>query len=104
MGQLLLLPLRPHLSARPRPAARPQGRRPRRSAVGGAGWERRGMTAHTPVDQKARDKVRTDHAHTLFVEAAAGTGKTQALVDRVVSLVARGTALRTIAAITFTEA
>jgi ATP-dependent exoDNAse (exonuclease V) beta subunit len=62
------------------------------------------MTDRRPVDQSARDKVRTDHTHTLFVEAAAGTGKTQALVDRVVALVARGAPLRTIAAITFTEA
>ncbi|MGH9027433.1 MAG: UvrD-helicase domain-containing protein, partial [Acidimicrobiia bacterium] len=62
------------------------------------------MTARTPVDQDARDQVRTDHSHTLFVEAAAGTGKTQALVDRAVSLVARGAPLRSIAAITFTEA
>jgi ATP-dependent helicase/nuclease subunit A len=57
-----------------------------------------------PVDQASRDRVRTDHSHTVFVEAAAGTGKTQALVDRVVALVAHGAALRSIAAITFTEA
>jgi ATP-dependent exoDNAse (exonuclease V) beta subunit len=41
----------------------------------------------------------------LFVEAGAGTGKTSALVDRVVALVARGDVeLRHVAAITFTEA
>ena len=62
------------------------------------------MSDRLPVDQSERDRVRTDHTHTLFVEAAAGTGKTQALVDRVVSLVTRGAPLRTIAAITFTEA
>jgi ATP-dependent helicase/nuclease subunit A len=41
---------------------------------------------------------------TLFVEAGAGSGKTQALVDRVVALVvARGVPMREIAAVTFTE-
>ena len=41
---------------------------------------------------------------TLFVEAGAGSGKTSALVDRVVELVRTGTAeLRAVAAITFTE-
>lgn len=40
---------------------------------------------------------------TLFVEAGAGTGKTTALVNRVVSLVRSGVAIDRIAAITFTE-
>ena len=41
---------------------------------------------------------------TLFVKAGAGSGKTQALVDRVTTLVLRdGVPLRTIAAVTFTE-
>jgi ATP-dependent exoDNAse (exonuclease V) beta subunit len=38
-----------------------------------------------------------------MVEAGAGTGKTRALVDRVVALVLNGTPLNKIAAITFTE-
>ncbi|MGQ0803034.1 MAG: UvrD-helicase domain-containing protein [Actinomycetota bacterium] len=56
------------------------------------------------VDQPARDEIRDALDRTLFVEAGAGTGKTAALVSRVVALVAAGTALRNIAAITFTEA
>ena len=57
-----------------------------------------------PADQPARDRIKTDLAATLFVEAGAGSGKTTALVDRVVALVVTGAAeLRSIAAITFTE-
>ena len=56
------------------------------------------------VDQAARDEIRDALDRTLFVEAGAGTGKTAALVSRVVALVAAGTPLRGIAAITFTEA
>jgi ATP-dependent helicase/nuclease subunit A len=57
------------------------------------------------VDAAARDEIRDLHDATLFVEAGAGTGKTTALVDRVVSLIARGrVAIRELAAITFTEA
>ena len=40
---------------------------------------------------------------TILVEAGAGTGKTRALVDRVVALVMKGTRIERIAAITFTE-
>ena len=57
-----------------------------------------------PVDQVNRDRIRTSLDETLFVEAGAGTGKTSALVGRVVELVRRGTPMRAIAAITFTEA
>ena len=56
------------------------------------------------VDQAARDEIREVLDRTLFVEAGAGTGKTTALVSRVVALVAAGTPLRAVAAITFTEA
>ncbi len=45
-----------------------------------------------------------DLDRTLFVEAGAGTGKTHALVSRVVALVKAGHPMRGIAAITFTEA
>ena len=59
----------------------------------------------TPVDAAARDAIRDLHDATLFVEAGAGTGKTTALVERVVSLIARGhVEIRELAAITFTEA
>jgi ATP-dependent exoDNAse (exonuclease V) beta subunit len=61
--------------------------------------------AALPVDAAARARVRDDHGVSLLIEAGAGTGKTTALVDRVVALVAAGDArLREIAAITFTEA
>ncbi|HEY1738338.1 MAG TPA: UvrD-helicase domain-containing protein, partial [Acidimicrobiia bacterium] len=64
-----------------------------------------GTAALEPADQAARDRIRADHDHTLFVVAGAGTGKTAALVSRVVALVAAGrTQLDDLAAITFTEA
>jgi ATP-dependent exoDNAse (exonuclease V) beta subunit len=56
------------------------------------------------VDQGARTRIATDLASTLIVEAAAGTGKTTALVDRILCLLCTGTAtLRTLVAVTFTE-
>jgi ATP-dependent helicase/nuclease subunit A len=59
-----------------------------------------------PTDQAARERIRTDHDTTLFVEAGAGTGKTTALVRRVAELVVTGRvgSARQLAAITFTEA
>jgi ATP-dependent helicase/nuclease subunit A len=55
-------------------------------------------------DQRARDRIRDDLDTTLFVEAGAGSGKTSALVNRVLALVTVGQVdLRRIAAITFTE-
>ncbi|MEZ4552633.1 MAG: UvrD-helicase domain-containing protein [Dehalococcoidia bacterium] len=63
------------------------------------------MRAAAPVDQAARDRIRDDLDTTLFVEAGAGTGKTSALVGRIVRLVATGRApIEQVAAITFTEA
>ncbi len=57
-----------------------------------------------PPDQAARDRISQALDETLFVQAAAGSGKTRALVDRIVRLVASGTAgLDQVAAITFTE-
>jgi len=57
-----------------------------------------------PPDQAARDRISEDLETTLFVEAGAGSGKTTALVDRVLALVTTGTAeLKSVAAITFTE-
>jgi len=63
-------------------------------------------TVLDPTDQAARERIRTDHESTLFVEAGAGTGKTTALVRRVAELVVTGrvTSARHLAAITFTEA
>jgi ATP-dependent helicase/nuclease subunit A len=60
------------------------------------------MTA--PPDQAARARIATDLDTTLFVEAGAGSGKTTALVGRVIALVTSGAVdLREVAAITFTE-
>lgn len=57
------------------------------------------------ADQATRERIRTALGETLFVEAGAGTGKTTALVERIVELVATRTAsLTEIAAITFTDA
>lgn len=56
-----------------------------------------------PPDHTARVRIRTALDETLFVEAGAGSGKTTALVDRLVALVAAGVELRHVAAITFTE-
>lgn len=56
------------------------------------------------ADSGARERIRTDTAATLFVEAGAGSGKTSALVDRVRTLVlVDGVPLSAIAAVTFTE-
>jgi ATP-dependent exoDNAse (exonuclease V) beta subunit len=58
-----------------------------------------------PPDQSIRDRVRTDYATTIVLEAGAGTGKTTVLVDRLVNLVLTGTTtLDRVVAITFTEA
>jgi ATP-dependent helicase/nuclease subunit A len=56
------------------------------------------------VDAEARRRIREDFGATLFVEAAAGTGKTTALVGRIVSLISAGAGtLNRIVAVTFTE-
>lgn len=56
------------------------------------------------ADQRVRDRIRNDLDATLIVEAAAGTGKTTALVNRIVSALALGRAeLGRIVAVTFTE-
>jgi ATP-dependent helicase/nuclease subunit A len=56
------------------------------------------------ADAAARTRIETDLATTLVVEAAAGTGKTTALVGRIVAVVRQGVAtLDRIIAVTFTE-
>jgi ATP-dependent helicase/nuclease subunit A len=61
-------------------------------------------TAPPAPDQAARQRITEDLDTTLFVEAGAGSGKTSALVNRVLALVTNGhVELRRIAAITFTE-
>ncbi|MYG93654.1 MAG: AAA family ATPase [Acidimicrobiia bacterium] len=57
-------------------------------------------TGHDQVD---RDAIIADLESTLFVEAGAGSGKTTALVGRVVALLDNGIDMENIAAITFTE-
>jgi ATP-dependent helicase/nuclease subunit A len=54
-------------------------------------------------DEESRRVVCDALGETLFVEAGAGTGKTRALVDRIVALVCSGVPIDQIAAITFTE-
>jgi ATP-dependent exoDNAse (exonuclease V) beta subunit len=57
------------------------------------------------ADQENRDRICFDLATTLVVEAAAGTGKTTALVKRMVEALASGRArLDQMVAVTFTEA
>ena len=56
------------------------------------------------IDQEARDAIRTALDKTLVVEAAAGTGKTSELVQRMIAVVAAGkTTIDRIAGVTFTE-
>ena len=63
------------------------------------------MQNQQPADQQHRDRIHHSLEENLFVEAGAGTGKTTALVDRIVNLIASGAgAMSGLAAITFTEA
>lgn len=58
----------------------------------------------TFADQQARDRIRRDLDATLVVEAAAGTGKTTELVNRIISVLASGrTTVDRIVAVTFTD-
>jgi len=58
----------------------------------------------TLADQSARDRIRDDLDTTLVVEAAAGTGKTSALIGRILSGIISGRVrLANIVAVTFTE-
>lgn len=56
------------------------------------------------ADQDAREAIVSDLDSTLVVEAAAGTGKTTALVSRIVRILSTGRAtVNSIVAVTFTE-
>ena len=58
----------------------------------------------TPPDAAGRERAATDTKCSLLVEASAGTGKTSALIRRILRLVLEGgVPLREIAAMTFTE-
>ncbi|MFY9573342.1 MAG: UvrD-helicase domain-containing protein [Blastocatellia bacterium] len=62
-------------------------------------------TTSSLVDQAARDRIQNDLETTLVVEAAAGTGKTSALVGRIVAGIKTGRLrLNQIVAVTFTDA
>jgi ATP-dependent exoDNAse (exonuclease V) beta subunit len=55
-------------------------------------------------DAEALDRIANDLGATLFVEAAAGTGKTTVLVERIIAVVRAGLAdLDRVVAVTFTE-
>ena len=43
-----------------------------------------------PADQDQRTRITSSLDETLFVEAGAGTGKTEALVGRIVTLITEG--------------
>ena len=58
---------------------------------------------HVPVDQSARDSIRDDLDTNFLIEAGAGSGKTTALVGRMLSLIRAGLAVERIAAVTFTR-
>src|SRR3977135_3190099 len=56
------------------------------------------------ADQEARDRIRDDLDTTLIVEAAAGTGKTSALIGRILAGIVSGrVSLAKTVAVTFTE-
>lgn len=56
------------------------------------------------VDQKERDAIRCELGKTLVVEAAAGTGKTSELLQRMIAVIADGkTTIDRIVGVTFTE-
>src|ERR1700689_5244255 len=65
------------------------------------------MTLMNPTvisDQAVRDRIRDDLDVTLVIEGAAGTGKTTALVNRIVSVIGSGRGeLARIVAVTFTK-
>ncbi len=67
---------------------------------------REGDVSTALPDRLDRDVISGVHGTdaTIFVDAGAGTGKTTALVDRIVTLVTDGVPVTRIAAITFTEA
>ena len=54
-------------------------------------------------DADARHRIREELNATFLVEAAAGTGKTTALIDRIVSTIAAGGELDRMIAVTFTD-
>ncbi|MFN2532948.1 MAG: UvrD-helicase domain-containing protein, partial [Pyrinomonadaceae bacterium] len=65
---------------------------------------RAGRPAFLLADQSSRDRIHNDLDTTLIVEAAAGTGKTSALIGRILSGIVSGKVkLANTVAVTFTE-
>lgn len=62
-----------------------------------------GAPLRLPVDQSARDRIRDDLDTNFLIEAGAGSGKTTALVGRMLSLIRAGVPVERIAAVTFTR-
>ncbi len=63
-----------------------------------------GGAVSAPADERVRERIRSDLGTTLIIEAAAGTGKTTALVSRIVAVIASGLSeLDRVVAVTFTE-
>ena len=71
--------------------------------AGGDAGAGRGTAEGAVADARARRAAAEDLDRDLFLEAGAGTGKTTALVTRIMALVRSGVALSNVAAITFTE-
>ena len=61
------------------------------------------LEARLRRDQLAREQIVRDLDTNMLVEAGAGSGKTTSLVNRMAALVARGTPVERIAAVTFTR-
>ncbi len=58
----------------------------------------------TTNDASSLSVIQTDLGSSIYVEAGAGTGKTHSLVERITALLAQGTDIEQIIAITFTRA
>jgi len=54
-------------------------------------------------DQAARERIRNSLGESLIVEASAGTGKTSELIRRIVRVLATGTPVHQVVAVTFTH-
>ncbi|MEO1087701.1 MAG: UvrD-helicase domain-containing protein, partial [Acidobacteriota bacterium] len=62
------------------------------------------LDAQLAADADARERLRTSLDESLIVEAAAGTGKTTVLVDRLVAVLGAGAArVERVVAVTFTR-
>ncbi|MHB8895326.1 MAG: UvrD-helicase domain-containing protein [Candidatus Geothermincolia bacterium] len=62
-------------------------------------------TRKVPPDQEQRDRIKSDLDSNILVEAAAGTGKTASMIDRMVGLVRTGkcASVAALVAVTFTR-